>query len=104
MANLLGGITLANTFSMEKLPQRAASAWAAFDGTEFTGASYKPLLYAGCQVTKGTTYWFIAEQTVIYQDAVRHIVKLAINEFTKNVDGEIETVYRLVPNSIEIIF
>ena len=47
----------------------------------------------------------IAEQTLIYKDVERHIVKLAVNEFNQPIeDGEFETVYKIVPHSIEIIF
>lgn len=107
MANLLGGIKLADNFSMDKLPQGAASAWSSFDGLDFAGAGYKPLLYCGEQITKDTIYWFIAEQTMFYKDIERHIVKLAIREFTRKIEGtddDFETLYKLVPQSIEVIF
>lgn len=68
---LLGGIRLADNFSATKMPQGAASAWAALDGLEFTGAGYKPLLYIGNQLVNGTNYWFIAEQTIYRKSAVK---------------------------------
>ena len=106
MANLLGGVTLEEFKGLEKMPQKAASAWVAVEGG-FTGAGYKPLLYVGTQVTKGITHWFIAEQTLILANPERHIVKIAVNEFNKKVedeDGEFETVYKIVPHSISVIF
>ena len=106
MANLLGRIELADFNGLAWKPtQKAASAWAAFDGAGLVGASYRPLLYCGEQVAKGTTHWFIAEQTMILAEPERHIVKLAVNEFTKkNDEGELKTEYQVVPHSIEIIF
>ncbi len=104
---LLGGIRLAENFNSNKLPQGAASAWSAFDGSDFVGASYKLLMYCGDQLVQGTNYWFIAEQTFITAGVERHIVKLAINEFTQKVEGtedEFETNYKLVPHSIKVIF
>ena len=106
MAKLLGGITLEEFKGLDKMPQKAASAWVAIDGG-LTGAGYKPLIYVGSQVAKGITHWFIAEQTIIYKEPERHIVKIAVNEFNQPIEGsdnEFETVYKLVPHSIEIIF
>ena len=85
---LLGGIRLADNFSATKMPQGAASAWAALDGLEFTGAGYKPLLYVGNQLVNGTNYWFIAEQTIYYSEVERHIVKLAVRELIENFNQE----------------
>ena len=108
MTKILGGITFEDNFGLNKLPQGAASAWSYFDGLDFTGAGYKPLFYCGTQGgVKGTNYWFIAEQTLILAEPERHIVKLAINEFKQKIestDDEFETVYKLVPQSIEVIF
>lgn len=106
MKDLLGGIQLEEFKGLDKMPQKAASAWVAVEGG-YTGAGYKPLIYVGSQVTKGITHWFIAEQTLILATPERHIVKLAVNEFNKPIegtDGEFETVYKLVPHSISIIF
>ena len=106
MAKLLGGIEFEEFKGLDKMPQKAASAWIAVEGG-ITGAGYKPLIYVGSQVAKGITHWFIAEQTIIYKEPERHIVKLAVNEFNQPVEGsvdEFETVYKLVPHSIEIIF
>ena len=95
MANLLGGITFEDFKGLTTMPQKAASAWVAVDGS-IVGADYKPLLYVGSQITKGVTYWFIAEQTLILAEPQRHIVKIAVNEFNGN--------YKIVPHSIEVIF
>ena len=104
MAKLLGGIQLEEFKGLDKMPQKAASAWCAVEGG-ITGAGYKPLIYVGSQVAKGITHWFIAEQTLILATPERHIVKLAVNEFNEPLEnGEFETVYKLVPHSIEIIF
>ena len=91
---MLGKIEFDNFEGMTSLPQKAASAWSAVDGG-LCGASYKPLLYIGEQVAKGTNYWFIAEQTLITNPPVKHLVTIAINEFNG--------VYAIVPDSINVI-
>ena len=90
-----GQIELTEFTGLTRLPQKAASAWSAgING--IIGAGYKPLVFVGTQVVKGTNYWFIAEQTLTTRNADKHIVKLCINEF--------KNVYELVPESIERIF
>lgn len=91
----LGGIELAEQKGLTSMPQGAASAWVAVEGG-IVGAGYKPLVFVGTQIAKGTNYHFIAEQTLITAEPERHIVKLVVNEF----NGE----YKLVPHSIEVIF
>ena len=106
MANLLGGWKIASFNGVKcNFEQGAASAWAAFDGSGFTGASYRSLLYCGEQNANGTNHAFIAEQTFITAEPERHVVKLIINEYTKtNTEtGKIEKEYKLVPQSIEQI-
>ncbi len=101
---MLGGIQLEEQKGLTSMPQKAASAWVAIEGG-IVGAGYKPLLYVGSQVVKGINHWFIAEQTLILAQPERHIVKIAVNEFNqKKDDGEFETVYKIVPHSIEVIF
>lgn len=101
---MLGGIQLEEFKGLTAMPQKAASAWVAIDGG-IVGAGYKPLLYVGSQLVKGINHWFIAEQTLILAQPERHIVKIAVNEFNeKKDDGEFETVYKIVPHSIEVIF
>ena len=46
-------------------------------------------------MAKGTNYWFIAEQTLVTNPPVKHIVTIAINEFNG--------VYAILPSSIEVI-
>ena len=105
MKNLLGEIKLEEFKGLEKMPQKASSAWIAVEGSGLTGAGYKPLLYVGTQVVKGINHWFIAEQTLILANSVRNIVKIAVNEFNKKLDdGSFETEYKIVPQSIEEIF
>lgn len=89
----LGGIEVVAQQGLSKMPQKAASAWAAFDDG-ITGAGYKPVAYVGTQVVKGTNHIFLAEQTMVLANPERHIVVVTINEF----DGK----YHLV--SIERIF
>lgn len=69
---LLGGIRLADNFSATKMPQGAASAWAALDGLEFTGAGYKPLLYVGNQLVNGTNYCLLLSRlfTIVKWSAI----------------------------------
>lgn len=91
---MFGKIEFENFEGLTKLPQKAASAWAAVDGG-LVGASYKPLLYIGKQTVRGVNHWFIAEQTLVTNPPVKHIVTIAINEFNG--------VYAIVPSSIEVI-
>ena len=91
---MFGKIEFENFEGLNAMPQKAASAWSAADNG-LCGASYKPLLYIGEQVAKGTNYWFIAEQTLITNQTVKHIVTIAINEYNG--------VYAIVPSSIEVI-
>lgn len=91
---MLGKIEFDNFEGLSSMPQKAASAWGAVDGG-ICGASYKPLIYVGEQVAKGTNYWFIAEQTLITNPPVKHIVTIAVNEFNG--------VYAIVPDSINVI-
>lgn len=90
---MLGKIQFEEFEGLEKMPQRAASAWSALDG--ICGASYKPLLYVGSQPVKGTNHWFIAEQTLITATMDKNIVALAINEFNG--------AFTLIPHSINKI-
>lgn len=92
---MFGGITFEEFKGLTSMPQKAASAWIAVEGG-IVGAGYKPLIYVGEQLVKGTNHWFIAEQTLILEEPERHIVKIAVNEF----NGE----YKIVPHSIEVIF
>lgn len=91
---MLGAIEFENFEGLTSMPQSAASAWSAVDGG-ICGASYKPLLYVGKQIVRGINHWFIAEQTLVTNPPVKHIVTIAINEFNG--------VYAVVPNSIEVI-
>mgnify|MGYP007101900673 CR=1 FL=1 len=90
---MFGKIQLENFIGITKMPQDAASAWSSLE--DLIGASYKPLLYLGKQVVKGTNYYFIAEQELMTNPIIRRVVKLAINEF----NGE----YELVDDSVEEI-
>lgn len=90
---MLGKIDFENFEGLTSMPQGAASAWSAVEG--MCGASYKPLVYIGKQQVKGVNHWFIAEQTLITREPVRHIVTIAINEFNGT--------YAIVPSSIEVI-
>ena len=91
----LGGIEIAEQKGLTTMPQKAASAWAALENG-IVGAGYKPLVFVGTQIVKGTNYHFIAEQTLATLKPVRHIVKIAVNEFR----GQ----YQIVPQSIEVIY
>ena len=91
---MFGKIDFVEFEGLSKMPQEAASAWSAVDGG-LCGASYKPLLFVGKQVAKGTNYWFIAEQTLVTNPPVKHIVTIAVNAFNGT--------YAIVPSSIEVI-
>ena len=86
------------TFQLEQfkaceLNQEAASAWSAVE--ELVGAGYKPLLYVGKQVAKGTDYVFVAEQTILSNPPVRRVVSFTVNHFKDE--------YELVEESLEVI-
>ena len=91
-----GAIQLERFVGLTKLPQKAATAWSALETSGLVGASYKPLIYLGEQLVNGVNYWFIAEQTLVTREPVRHVVKLAIY-------GDFDGNYRLLGNSIEQI-
>ena len=76
----VGSIEVIEQQGLTKMPQEAASAWAFFDG-DMTGAGYKPIAFVGTQVAKGTNYIFLAEQTLVLAQSVRHIVIVKVNEF-----------------------
>lgn len=81
MAGKTGAIEFNIITDLTKLPQKVASAAAAVEYTELVGASYKPLVYVGKQPTRGTNYWFIAEETLVTHPPQKKIVTLAVNEF-----------------------
>lgn len=91
---ILGEIEFEPFEGLTKMPQGFASAWSKAEET--TGASYKPLMCVGKQIAKGTNYWFIAEQTLILATPEKHIVTIAINEFSGNytpVNGSIVRIF-----------
>ena len=90
---MFGQIELESFKGLEKMPQRAASAWSAVD--KLIGAKYEPLLYLGRQLVKGVNYYFIAEQTLQTAENERNVVILCVNE----TGGK----YIVVPHSIQKI-
>ena len=92
---MLGAIQFQDFEGLTSMPQQAASAWSALENGGLVGASYKPLLYIGTQQVRGVNHWFIAEQTLVTNPPVRHIVTIAVNEFNG--------VYAVVPGSIDVI-
>lgn len=92
---MLGAIKFEEFEGLTKLPQKAASAWSAVDNS-LVGASFKPLVFVGTQVAKGTNYWFIVEEDMVTNPPIKHIATLAINEYNG--------VYAIVPGSIDVIF
>lgn len=93
---MFGKIEFADFADLTHPPQKVASACSALETAGLCGANYRPLIYIGEQVAKGTNYWFIAEQTMVTATPVRRIVTIAINEFNG--------IYAVVPSSIEVIF
>lgn len=90
---LFGAFELENFEGLTKMPQGAASAWSAVENLK--GVGYKPLLYLGKQVARGTDYLFVAEQTFMTSPPMRRVVNFTINEF----QGK----YELVEESMQII-
>lgn len=84
---MFGKIELAQFEPLTKAPQEAASAMCVFEG-ELVGASYKPILYLGKQIAKGTDYFFIAEKTSADKFSSRHVVAVVVN----GLNGEYEIV------------
>ena len=78
---MFGKIELAEFKELTSMPQKAATAWAGFEELGLVGAGYKPLLYLGSQVVKGTNHFFVAEQNLITNPPVRKVVLMAINEY-----------------------
>lgn len=85
---MLGRIELEQFKGLLNPTQDAASAMCVFEGEEKVGGKYKPILYLGKQVAKGTDYFFIAEQTFSDKFATRHIVAVTVN----GINGEYEIV------------
>ena len=79
----VGSIEVVEQQGLTKMPQEAASAWSSFDGSMglYGRAGYKPISYVGKQIVKGVNHVFIAEQTLIIAEPVRHIVIVKINNF-----------------------
>ena len=76
---IFGGIKVVEQQELTKMPQEAATAWAAV--TALVGAKYKPVAYIGDQVVKGVNHVFIAEQTTSTATPERHIVAIKVNIF-----------------------
>lgn len=81
---MLGQIILAQFKALENMPQKYQSAWDGVEWEKFTGAKYKAILCAGEQLVHGMKYFYVAEQTLLDEEATRHLVRLAIVE----IDGE----------------
>ena len=90
----LGGYEFEDLKGLTSMPQRAASAWAKVD--ELIGAEYKPLLYCGRQLVRGTNHCFIAKETLQTIGQDERIVAVVVNEF----NGEFE----IVKDKFEVIF
>lgn len=74
----LGQMELEHFEGLTSMPQEFASAWCIMEG--LVGASYKPLLCLGSQLVNGKNFFFIAEQTIITNPAIRRVVKVVINK------------------------
>ena len=74
----LGQMELEHFEGLSSMPQEFASAWTIMEG--LIGATYKPLLCLGSQLVNGKNFFFIAEQTIITNPAIRRVVKVVINK------------------------
>ena len=90
----LGGYEFEELKGLEQMPQRAASAWHSIKG--IVGTNFKPLLYCGKQIVKGTNHCFIAEETLQSIGQEKRIVAIVINEF----NGKFE----IVKDRFSVIF
>ena len=96
MAKLFGGINLNVMTDLTKVPQKVASAMSVLEDSEMTGAEYKALMYVGDSLVRGTNYHFIAEQTLVLREPIKHVVKIAVNEYKGR--------YEIVKGSIEVVY
>ena len=94
--NMVGAIEFNIITDMTKLPQKVASASSAIENAGLMGASYKPIVFCGTQLVRGTNYFFIAEQTLVTATPTKRVVSLKVNEF----QGKFE----IVKDSIKVIF
>ena len=78
---MFGSIVYEDFKALDKMPQKAATAWAEFEAAGLGGATYKPLLYVGHQTVKGTNYIFIAEQRLMTAAMEKRLVTIKITEF-----------------------
>lgn len=95
MAKLLGGLEVNIITDLSKLPQPIASAASALENTEIVGVGYKPLIYLGKHIVKGVNYCFIAEQTLITREPIKHIVIIEVNEFNGEYKTDLSNVIRI---------
>lgn len=95
MAGKTGAIEYDVITDMTQLPQKIASAASVIENAGLVGASYKPIIYFGAQITRGVNYCFFAEQTLITNPPKKNIVKMKVNEF----QGE----FAIVKDSIKVI-
>lgn len=91
----LGGYEF-EEFETAKLKQRPSSAWSAVETQELVGATFKPILYCGKQVVRGTNHLFIAEETLATLGATKRIVAIVVNEFNG--------VFEVVKDKFQVIF
>ena len=89
---MFGNIQIVEQKAMTKMPQQAASAWAKVD--ELVGANYIPIAYVGTQQVKGVNHIFIAKQTMILAEPVRHIVLAKVNAF--NGDYKVVSIEQII--------
>ena len=89
---MFGTIQIIEQKAMDRLPQQAASAWSKVD--ELVGADYKPMAYVGTQQVKGVNHVFIAEQTLVLAEPVRHIVLIKVNAF--NGDYKVVSIEQII--------
>jgi len=94
-----GNIQLLEFEECTDYPQGFASASAVVnvneDGEPLIGCKYKLLMPLAVQPAHGNNYYFLAEQTIMSNPAVRRLVTLAVNEQNGN--------YKLVKNSVKVV-
>ena len=93
---MLGKIEIENFTGLTTMPQKAASAWSAIETSGLVGATFKPLLYCGKQLVRGTNHLFIAEETLATLGATKRIVAIVVNEFNGT--------FEIVNDKFQVIF
>lgn len=77
---ILGGFEVLPQVELVDASDEYKAMWKEAVG-EMVGAGYKPVAVLVEQIVKGKNVTFLAEQTLVLKEPVRHIVLITINKF-----------------------